>query len=54
MPLTLSTEQQQLLERSLKNIEQVEGLFVEAQVLFSDFQPDISGLKQQLTNPFSI
>lgn len=54
MPLTLSIEQQQLFDRSLENIERVEGLFVEAQALFPDFQPDISGLKQQLTNPFSI
>jgi small GTP-binding protein len=54
MALTFSTEQQQLFDRSLANIEQVEGLFVEAQALFSDFQPDLSGIKQQLTNPFSI
>lgn len=54
MPLTLSTEQQQLFDRSLKNIEQVGGLFVEAQALFDDFTPDISGLKEQLENPFSI
>ncbi|VEP11887.1 Dynamin family protein [Hyella patelloides LEGE 07179] len=54
MPLTLSTGQQQLFDRSQENIEQVEGLFVEAKVLFPDFQPDISGLKQQLANPFSI
>lgn len=54
MALTLSTEQQQLFERSLANIEQVEGLFVEAQALFTDFRPDLSGIKQQLANPFSI
>ena len=54
MPLTLSTEQQQLFDRSLENIERVEGLFVEAQALFPDFQPDITGLKEQLSNPFSI
>ena len=54
MPLTLSTEQQQLFDRSLKNIERVEGLFVEAQALFPDFKPDVTGLKEQLTNPFSI
>lgn len=54
MPLTLSTEQQQLFDRSLENIERVEGLFVEAQALFPDFQPNITGLKEQLSNPFSI
>ncbi len=54
MSLTLSNQQQQLFDLSLANIEQVEGLLVEARVLFADFQPDISGLQQQLTNPFSI
>ena len=54
MSLTLSNQQQQLFDLSLANIEQVSGVLVEAQVVFSDFQPDISGLKQQLTNPFSI
>ena len=54
MPLSLSTQQQQLFDRSRENIERIEGLFVEAKALFPDFQPDISGLKQQLTNPFSI
>ncbi|HHP7229721.1 MAG TPA: dynamin family protein [Xenococcaceae cyanobacterium] len=54
MPLSLSTEQQQLFERSLQIIEKVAGLFVEAQTLFPEFAPDIVGIKQQLTNPFSI
>ena len=54
MPLTLSTTQQELFERSLQNIEQVESLFSEAQNLFPDFKPDIAGIKQQLHSPFSI
>jgi small GTP-binding protein len=54
MPLTLSGEQQQLFDRSLETIEKVEGLFVEAKVLFPDFNPDTTILKQQLANPFSI
>ena len=54
MPLTLSGEQQQLFDRSLTTIEKVEGLFVEAKVLFPDFNPDTASLKQQLANPFSI
>jgi small GTP-binding protein len=54
MPLTLSTQQQQLFDRSLKTIEGVEVLFVEATTLFPEFTPDIQALKQQLTNPFSI
>ncbi|MBE9045925.1 dynamin family protein [Pleurocapsales cyanobacterium LEGE 10410] len=54
MPLTLSGEQQQLFDRSLSTIQQVEGLFVEAKVLFPDFDPDTEVLKQQLANPFSI
>ena len=54
MPLNLSTEQKQLFERNLQIIEKVEGLFVEAQILFPEFAPDVAGIKQQLTNPFSI
>ena len=54
MPLTLSGEQQQLFDRSLETIEKVEGLFVEAKVLFPDFNPDTTILKRQLANPFSI
>ena len=54
MPLTLSGEQQQLFDRSLATIEKVEGLFVEAKVLFPGFNPDTAILKQQLANPFSI
>jgi small GTP-binding protein len=54
MPLTLSGEQQQLFDRSLQTIQQVEGLFVEAKVLFPNFNPDTEVLKQQLANPFSI
>ena len=54
MPLTLSEDQQELFERSLQNIENVESLFVEAQSLFPDFEPDIAGIKQQLKSPFSI
>ena len=54
MPLTLSGEQQQLFDRSLKTIQQVEGLFVEAKALFPNFDPDTEVLKQQLANPFSI
>ncbi len=54
MPLTLSSEQQQLFDRSLQIIDKVEKLFVEAQTLFVDFTPDVAGIKQQLTNPFSI
>lgn len=54
MPLTLSTEQQEIFDRSLKTIEQVEGLFVEAKALFPEFNPDTNVLKQQLANPFSI
>ena len=54
MPLTLSGEQQQLFDRSLSTIQQVEGLFVEAKALFPDFDPDTEVLKQQLANPFSI
>ena len=54
MPLTLSGEQQQLFDRSLETIEKVEGLFVEAKVLFPGFNPDTAILKQQLANPFSI
>lgn len=54
MPLTLSGEQQQLFDRSLETIQQVEGLFVEAKVLFPDFDPNTEVLKQQLANPFSI
>ncbi|MGL6338507.1 MAG: dynamin family protein, partial [Waterburya sp.] len=54
MPLTLSGEQQQLFDRSLTTIQKVEGLFVEAKVLFPDFNPDTEVLKQQLANPFSI
>ncbi|ELS01092.1 dynamin family protein [Xenococcus sp. PCC 7305] len=54
MPLTLSNSQQELFDRSLQNIEKVESLFVEAQSLFPDFEPDIVGIKQQLKSPFSI
>jgi small GTP-binding protein len=54
MPLTLSNQQQQLFDRSLKIIEGVEVLFVEAKTLFPEFSPDIRAIKQQLTNPFSI
>ncbi|MGL5943023.1 MAG: dynamin family protein [Waterburya sp.] len=54
MPLTLSGEQQQLFDRSLATIQKVESLFVEAKVLFPDFNPDTEVLKQQLANPFSI
>ncbi len=54
MPLTLSGEQQQLFDRSLEIIEKVEGLFVEAKVLFPELSPDTAILKQQLANPFSI
>ncbi|MEO1339858.1 MAG: dynamin family protein [Cyanobacteria bacterium J06635_13] len=54
MPLTLSGEQQQLFDRSLQTIQQVEGLFVEAKALFPNFAPDTEVLKQQLANPFSI
>ena len=54
MPLTLSGEQQQLFDRSLETIQQVEGLFVEAKALFPDFNADTEVLKQQLVNPFSI
>ncbi|MEM9509353.1 MAG: dynamin family protein [Cyanobacteria bacterium P01_E01_bin.35] len=54
MPLTLSGEQQQLFDHSLETIQKVETLFVEAQVLFPDFTPNIDALKQQLANPFSI
>lgn len=54
MALTLSEEQQQLFDRSLETIDKVEGLFVEAKVLFPEFNPDTKILKQQLTNPFSI
>lgn len=54
MPLTLSGEQQQLFDRSLATIDKVEGLFVEAKVLFPEFNPDTQILKQQLANPFSI
>ncbi len=54
MPLTLSGEQQQLFDHSLETIQKVETLFVEAQVLFPDFHPNVEVLKQQLANPFSI
>ena len=54
MPLTLSGEQQQLFDRSLQTIERVEGLLVEAKVLFPNFDADTEILKQQLANPFSI
>ncbi len=54
MPLTLSGEQQQLFDRSLETIQKVEALFVEAQVLFPEFNPDTEVLKQQLSNPFSL
>ena len=54
MPLTLSNKQKQLFNRSLQIIEKVEELFVEAQTLFPDFTPDVAGIKQQLSNPFSI
>ncbi len=54
MPLTLSGEQQQLFDRSLETIQKVEGLFVEAKVLFPEFHPDTEVLKKQLVNPFSI
>ena len=54
MPLTLSGEQQQLFDHSLATIQKVETLFVEAQVLFPDFHPNVEVLKQQLANPFSI
>ncbi len=54
MSLTLSGEQQQLFDRSLETIKKVEGLFVEAKVLFPGFNPDTAILKQQLANPFSI
>jgi small GTP-binding protein len=54
MPLTLSSEQQQIFDRSLQIIEKVEGLLVEAQILFPEFSPNIEIVKQQLTNPFSI
>ncbi|MEM8721618.1 MAG: dynamin family protein [Cyanobacteria bacterium P01_G01_bin.39] len=54
MPLTLSGEQQQLFDHSLETIQKVEALFVEAKVLFPDFNPNIGVLKQQLANPFSI
>lgn len=54
MPLTLSGEQQQLFDRSLTTIDKVEGLFVEAKVLFPEFNPDTQILKQQLASPFSI
>ncbi len=54
MPLTLSGEQQQLFDRSLNTIQKVEGLFVEAKVLFPEFHPNTEVLKKQLANPFSI
>jgi small GTP-binding protein len=54
MPLTLSEEQQKLFDRSLETIQKVEGLFLEAKVLFPEFTPDTEVLKQQLANPFSI
>ncbi len=54
MPLTLSSEQKQLFDRSLQVIDKVEALFTEAENLFPDFTPDVAGIKQQLTNPFSI
>ena len=54
MPLALSGEQQQLFDRSLSTIQQVESLFVKAKILFPDFDPDTEVLKQQLANPFSI
>ncbi len=54
MALTLSNQQKQLFDRSLQIIEKVEELFVSSQSLFPDFTPDIPGIKQQLTNPFSI
>lgn len=54
MPLTLSGEQQQLFDHSLETIQKVETLFVEAKVLFPDFDPNTEVLKQQLANPFSI
>ncbi|MGV2829765.1 dynamin family protein [Myxosarcina sp. GI1(2024)] len=54
MPLSISTEQQQLFDRSLETIEKVEALFVEAKELFPEFAPDIKAFKQQLANPFSI
>jgi len=54
MPLTLSAGQQQLFDRSLETIQKVEGLFVEAKVLFPEFNPDTEVLKKQLANPFSI
>ncbi len=54
MPLTLSPTQQKLFERSLQNIENVASLFSEAQTLFPDFEPDITGIKHQLQSPFSI
>lgn len=54
MPLSISTEQQQLFDRSLETIEKVEALVVEAKALFPEFDPDIKAFKQQLSNPFSI
>ncbi len=54
MPLTLSDQQQQIFDRSLNTIQKVESLFVEAKTLFPEFSPDLTLLKQQLANPFSI
>lgn len=54
MPLTLSDRQQQIFDRSFNTIQKVESLFGEAQKLFLDFKPDVTILKQQLANPFSI
>ena len=54
MPLTLSDRQQQIFDRSFNTIQKVESLFGEAQKLFLDFKPDLTMLKQQLANPFSI
>ena len=54
MPINLSTKQEHLFKRSLKTIEGVKVLFIEAEKLFPGSSPDIDILKQQLENPFSI
>jgi small GTP-binding protein len=54
MSLALSDQQQQIFDRSFNTIQKVESLFEEASKLFPDFKPNLTLLKQQLANPFSI
>ena len=48
------TQHQHFFDRSLKTIEGVKALFIDAEKLFGGSTPDFEILKQQLENPFAI